>query len=189
MIIPGFKEIRDRRMKLEISQKKMAEMCGILASALNQYEKGSQELSHKKWVTLVETIYKKESENSSNSDKTLGKICNRKIKAETVSRVDSLYETHEKMKKTDFDQLLVSERDETTGKKEIIGIIFNTDIAYNWKYRSHKKVQDVMTNVPIYDVNDLVSDEILRVIHLRRCILVSKNNKVVGIATSYDLLY
>lgn len=186
MEIPEAEEIGDRRVKLGWSQKKMATECGFSRSALNQYEKGKQALSHKKWVILVKKIERLESEEISNSKKTLGEVCNRKIKAETVEKCDSIKKTHDKMKKTDFDQLLVSGTIE--GRKEIIGIIFNTDIAYYWTDKHKQKVQDVMTNVPIYDVNDLVSDEIRRVVSVRRCILVSKNNKIVGIATTYDLL-
>ena len=62
MKIPDRNNLRNRRMELGVSQKKMAKMCGILASALNQYEKGSQELSHKKWAVLVDAIDRMELE-------------------------------------------------------------------------------------------------------------------------------
>ena len=62
MEIPDEKDIRRRRMDLGVSQKEMAKECGISVPALNQYEKGKQALSHEKWVILVKTIDRLESE-------------------------------------------------------------------------------------------------------------------------------
>jgi len=184
MIVPDHNNLRKRRMELGVPQKKMAKMCGILASALNQYEKGSQELSHKKWVALINVIDRMESEKSSNSKKTLGKICNRKIKA--VSKFDSIQKALDIMNKEDFNQLLVSERIE--GKKDYIGIIFDNDICKNWTNQEKVKVLDVMTYVSKYDENYVVTPEFYRLLAKDRCILVSKNNKVVGMVTISDVL-
>ena len=185
MKIPDRNNLRNRRMELGVSQKKMAKMCGILASALNQYEKGSQELSHKKWAVLVDAIDRMELEEiKKEEEKTLGEICNRKIKA--VSKFDSLQKALDVMNKDDFNQLLVSEKIE--GKKEYIGIIFDNDICTNWTNQKKRRVLDVMTHVSRYDENYVVTPEFYRLLAKDRCILVSKNNKVVGMVTISDVL-
>jgi len=183
-MLPQLEEIKERRENLGFTQKKFANLCDIKPAMLNMIEKGNAKPSYEVWVKL-DTLLDKEEDKVLDKVKTAGQICIKNIK--TVRKNDLIEDVQKIMSKKAFSQLPVYDYYGCVGL-----ITENSTLEYlseNQGSFDNGKVKDAMkTKPPVIDWDYKITPRLLDLLYDTPCILVEKNNKIVGIITKIDAI-
>jgi len=181
-MLPRLDSIKQARIKLGITQKKLANMTGVSTSMINQIESGRSQPSYETAKKIFDNLATLEGHSSSHK---AGDFCSKEVVKLKPS--NSLHDAIKKMRSMSISQIPIFDG------KELVGVVTEDGIVKHlsdsdettWK---KIKLQEVMESIPpIVDVNTPVNT-LVPLIRFSKCILVSKNSKIVGIITASDTL-
>ena len=179
-MLPRLEYIREARLALGITQKKLAQLAGVSTSLINQIESGRCKPSYDTARRIFEALSMIEDKRSVR----VGEICNKNLVY--ANKDDTLYKAIECMKKHSFSQIPVFDGSKPIGlisEDGLIRYMLNAD-----KDPKLLKVKDVMDPAPpIVDVNT-PAKAIIPLLRFSKCVLVSEKGNLVGILTMADAL-
>ena len=170
------------RLKIGITQKKLAEMTQVSTSMINQIESGRSQPSYDTAKKIFENLSKLEGESSSH---TAGDFCSNVIIK--LKPTDTLHDAIKKMHKLSISQIPVFNGNNIVGVVSEDGIVRH--LADKGEAELKKaKLSDTMDPIPpIVDFNT-PANVLVPLIRYTKCILISRNSKIVGIITASDTL-
>ncbi len=181
-MLPRLDSIKQARIKLGITQKKLASMTGVSTSMINQIESGRSQPSYETAKRIFDNLATLEGQSSLHK---AGDFCSKEVVK--LKPTNSLHDAIKKMRSMSISQIPIFDG------KELVGVVTEDGIVKHlsdsdettWK---KIKLQEVMESIPpIVDVDTPVNT-LVPLIRFSKCILVSKNSKIVGIITASDTL-
>jgi len=181
-LLPRIDSIKQIRLKIGITQKKLANMTGVSTSMINQIESGRSQPSYETAKKIFESLSKLEGESSSH---TAGDFCSTEIVKLKPSH--TLHDAIKKMHQSSISQIPVFSDSDVVGMVSEDGIVKHlVDLGEAELKKS--KLEDTMESVPpIVDWNT-PANVLVPLIRYSKCILVSKKSKIIGIITASDTL-
>jgi len=181
-LLPRIDSIKQIRLKIGITQKKLAIMTGVSTSMINQIESGRSQPSYETAKKIFENLAKLEGESSSH---TAGDICSKDIIKLKPS--NTLHDAIKKMHELSISQIPVFNNSVIVGVVSEDGIVKHlSDVGESELKKS--KLSDALDIVPpIVDWNT-PANVLVPLIRHSKCILVSKKSKIVGIISASDTL-
>ena len=182
MSLPNLETIKRQREKLHASQKKLANMTGVSTSMINQIESGRSKPSYDTAKKIFENLAILEGESSSH---VAGEIC--KTPVEKMKPNQTINDAVKKMYEMAISQIPVFDGSEPVGVVSEEGLVkkLATTNTNQWK---KMQLSDVMTSVPPIVNYDTPANTLGPLLQFTKCILVSKNSKIIGIITASDTL-
>ena len=182
MSLPSLETIKRQREKLHISQKKLAVMTGVSTSMINQIESGRSKPSYDTAKKIFENLAILEGESSSH---VAGEIC--KTPVEKMKPSQTINDAVKKMNEMAISQIPIFDGSKPVGVVSEEGLVkkLATTNANQWK---KTQLHDVMTSVPPIVNYDTPANTLGPLLQFTKCILVSKDSKIVGIITASDTL-
>lgn len=179
-MLPRLDYIKNARLKLGVTQRKLALLCGISTSMINQIESGRCKPSYDTAKKIFEVLLSMES----NASVKAGDICNRNLI--TLQSEESLSVAIHKMRDHSISQLPIFQ-----GSK-LVGIVTEDDLAKimleNSKDIQLIKIANVMEPPPpLVDVS-IPAKALVSLVRFAKCVMVSEQGNVVGIITLTDTL-
>ncbi len=180
-MLPRLEYIKQARMRLGITQRKLASMTGISTSMINQIESGRCKPSYETARKIFEVL-------ASLEGKTLmkaGDICSRHLI--TVQMDEKLHEAIEIMRKNSISQLPVFD------SSRLVGILTEDRLAKVMVEKDDKDMRNIQvaevmeTPPPLVDIST-PAKALIPLVRFAKCILVSEKGNVIGIVTITDTL-
>jgi predicted transcriptional regulator len=177
-MLPEVQEIQHRRRRLGLTQTELARLAGVSQSLVAKLEGGLVDASYSKVKQIFEKLDEKEAERE---EETAASVANRKIVS--VRPSDRAGKAADLMRKNDFSQLPVKERDRYVGSIDSNQLVDASRGA---------RVGDLMG--PLFDV--ISSDtplstvrELLKPRHKKAVLVRDRGSgEIVGIVAPADLL-
>jgi predicted transcriptional regulator len=171
MSLPSLETIKRQREKLHVSQKKLANMTGVSTSMINQIESGRSKPSYDTAKKIFENL--------------AGEIC--KTPVEKMKPTQTINDAIKKMNEMAISQIPIFDGSEPVGVVSEEGLVkkLATTNTSQWK---KTQLKDVMTSVPPIVNYDTPANTLGPLLQFTKCILVSKDSKIVGIITASDTL-
>jgi len=181
-LLPRIDSIKQIRLKIGITQKKLAEMTQVSTSMINQIESGRSQPSYDTAKKIFENLSKLEGESSSH---TAGDFCSNVIIK--LKPTNTLHDAIKKMHELSISQIPVFNGNNIVGVVSEDGIVRH--LADKGEAELKKaKLSDTMDSIPpIVDFNT-PANVLVPLIRYTKCILVSRNSKIIGIITASDTL-
>jgi len=180
-LLPRLEYIKQVRLRLGITQRKLASLSGISTSMINQIESGRCKPSYETARKIFEVLNSLEGQSSV----CAGDICSRNLVY--VSRTDSLHRAIELMRKNSFSQVPVFDTTKPIGLISEDGLVKHM-VEKDEKDLKTMKVENVMEPPPpIVDVT-IPAKALIPLVRFSKCALVSEKGNVVGIVTMSDTL-
>ena len=181
IMLPGLEYIKQTRLKLGITQRRLASLTGISTSMINQIETGRCKPSYDTAKNIFEILSTLEGKSS----KKAGDICSRNIIF--AQKDDSLYSIVEKMRLHFVSQVPIFE-----GQK-IVGIVSEDSLAKKMVENDEKKLKNITIDTVMEPSPPLVdfgtpAKALVPLIRFAKCILVTEKGNVFGIITTTDIL-
>jgi predicted transcriptional regulator len=181
IMLPGLEYIKQTRLKLGITQRRLASLTGISTSMINQIETGRCKPSYDTAKNIFEILSTLEGKSS----KKAGDICSRNIIF--AQKDDSLYSIVEKMRLHFVSQVPIFE-----GQK-IVGIVSEDSLAKRMVENDEKKLRNITIDTVMEPSPPLVDSgtpakALVPLIRFAKCILVTEKGNVIGIITTTDIL-
>ena len=181
-MLPRIESIKQIRMKIGITQKKLAMMTGVSTSMINQIESGRSQPSYETAKKIFESLTKLEGDSSSH---TAGDFCSKNIVKLKPS--NTLHDAIKKMHELSISQIPVFNNSEIVGVISEDGIVKHlADLGEAELKKS--KLQNTMDPVPPIVDWDTPANVLVPLIRYSKCILVTKKAKFTGIITASDTL-
>jgi predicted transcriptional regulator len=181
-LLPRIDSIKQIRLKIGITQKKLANMTGVSTSMINQIESGRSQPSYETAKKIFESLSKLEGESSSH---TAGDFCSTDIVKLKPS--NTLHDAIKKMHQSSISQIPVFSDSDVVGMVSEDGIVKHlADLGEAELKKS--KLEDTMESVPPIVDWDTPANVLVPLIRYSKCILVSKKSIVIGIITASDTL-
>ena len=175
-MLPSLETIKEERMKLHMTQKKLADMTGVSTSMINQIESKRCKPSYDTAKKIFESLAKVEGQISPRS---AGDICSTKI--EKLSPDNTVSDAGKIMHRKKIDQIPIFEGVELKG-------LITIDTINEYTERKEVKIKNVMKPKPPIIDFEFPANGLAPLTRISGCIIVEKNSKIVGIITSSDLL-
>jgi predicted transcriptional regulator len=181
IMLPGLEYIKQTRVKLGITQRRLASLTGISTSMINQIETGRCKPSYdtaKKIFEILSTLEGK-------SSKKAGDICSRNIIF--AQKDDVLYSVVEKMRHYFVSQVPIFD-----GQK-IVGIVSEDNLAKRMVENDERNLKNITIDTvmepspPVVDAGT-PAKALVPLIRFAKCILVTEKGNVIGIITTTDIL-
>ena len=181
-MLPSLETIKEERKKLNMTQKKLAAMTGVSTSMINQIESGRCKPSYNTAKKIFENLTILEGKSSSH---IAGEICKRPIVK--MKPIQTINDAVKKMNQMAISQIPIFDGSEPVGVVSEEGLIkkLATTNTSQWK---KMQLRDVMTSVPPIVNYDTPANTLGPLLQFTKCILVSKDSKIVGIITASDTL-
>ncbi len=181
-MLPRVDSIKQMRLKIGITQKKLASLTGVSTSMINQIESGRSQPSYNTAKKIFEVLGDMEGKSSTYK---AGDFCSKDIVKLKPS--NTLHEAIKKMHELSISQIPVFEKDELVGMISEEGIVKHiADIGET--ELKNTKIFDAMDSVPPIVDFDTPANVLVPLIRYSKCILVSKKSKIMGIITASDTL-
>jgi predicted transcriptional regulator len=181
-MLPRIDTIKQMRIKLGITQKKLASMAGVSTSMINQIESGRSQPSYETAKKIFDNLASLEGQSSPHK---AGDFCSKEIIKLKPS--NTLHDAIEKMHKYSISQIPVFEGNTPVGVVSDDGIMKHlADIGES--ELKHAKLSETMESPPPIVDYDTPANVLVPLIRFSKCILVSKKSKFVGIITASDTL-
>jgi predicted transcriptional regulator len=181
-ILPGLDEIRKRRIRLGISQRRMASYIGISQSALAKIESGRMNPSYE----MVRRIFRFLDSMQSPSMGLVGEICSRPVVS--VSSSDQVSTAARILRDRGFKQLPVRDGPLWVGsisERSISRLLLQTDDP---RRVLERRVADVMDEaLPMVPESTPIT-EVIPLLQHYQAVLTTSRGEVTGIVTNADLL-
>jgi predicted transcriptional regulator len=181
-MMPRIDSIKQMRIKLGITQKKLASMTGVSTSMINQIESGRSQPSYETAKKIFDNLATLEGKSSSHK---AGDFCSKTVIK--LKPTNTLHDAIRKMQEFSISQIPIFSGNDPVGMISEDGIMKHlADLGEAELKKS--KLADTMESVPpIVDYNT-PANVLVPLIRFTKCILVSKNSKIVGIITVSDTL-
>ncbi len=181
-MLPRIDSIKQIRLKIGITQKKLAGLVGVSTSMINQIESGRSQPSYDTAKKIFENLAKLEGESSSH---TVGDFCSKDIIKLKPS--NTLHDAIKKMHELSISQIPVF------NNSEIVGVVSEDGIVKHLADKGESelkksKLADTMDSIPPIVDWHTPANVLVPLIRYSKCILVSKKSKIVGIITASDTL-
>ena len=180
-MLPRLEYIKQARIRLGITQRKLAALAGISTSMINQIESGRCKPSYDIARKIFEILGSLEGESSLKA----GDICSMNLIS--VQRHEPLHSAIDKMRKNSISQIPVFDG------SRVVGIISEDGLAKSMVEKDEKKIRDTIISVvmepapPVVDVST-PAKAIVPLVRFAKCVLVSERGNVIGIVTLSDTL-
>ena len=181
-MLPRIDSIKQIRQKIGITQKRLASMSGVSTSMINQIESGRSRPSYETAKKIFDGLAKLEGESFSH---TAGDFCSTDIVR--MSPSDTLHDAIKKMHQLSISQIPVF------SGQEAVGVISEDGIVRHLADRGEAELKEARLEgtmdpaPPIVDYGT-PANVLVPLIRYSKCILVSRDSKVVGIITASDTL-
>lgn len=180
-MLPRLEYIKQARLKLGITQRKLASLSGISTSMINQIESGRCKPSYETARKIFEVLSSLEGQSSMHA----GDICSKNLIC--VLKSDLLHKAIELMRKNSVSQVPVFDTTKPIGLISEDGLVRHM-IEKDEKDLKVMKVENVMEPPPpIVDVST-PAKALIPLVRFSKCALVSDKGNVVGIITASDTL-
>ncbi len=180
-MLPRLESIKPARIKLGITQQKLASLTGVSTSMINQIESGRCQPSYATARKIFEVLWSLEGQSSMKA----GDICSKDIAK--LKTTDSLHDAIKKMQEFSISQIPIFDGAEVVGLITEDGLVKHL-LGSDETQRKKIKLADIMDpRPPIVDFNVPVKT-LVTLIRFSKCILVSKHSKIIGIITASDTL-
>ena len=181
-MLPRIDSIKQIRLKIGITQKKLAVMTGVSTSMINQIESGRSQPSYDTAKKIFENLAKLDGESSSH---TAGDFCSKDIVKLKPS--NTLHDAIKKMHELSISQIPVFVNSEIMGIVSEDGIVKHLADMGEAELKKAKLSETMDPIPPIVDF-DTPANVLVPLIRYSKCILVSKKSKIIGIITASDTL-
>jgi len=181
-MLPRIDSIKQIRLKIGITQKKLAVLTGVSTSMINQIESGRSQPSYETAKKIFENLAKLEGESSSH---TAGDFCSKDIVKLKPS--NTLHDAIKKMHELSISQIPVFVNSEIMGVVSEDGIVKHL-VDMGEAELKKAKLADTMDPIPPIVDYDTPANILIPLIRYSKCILVSKKSKIIGIITASDTL-
>jgi len=181
-LLPRIDSIKQIRLKLGITQKKLAMMTEVSTSMINQIESGRSQPSYDTAKKIFENLAKLEGESSSH---IVGDFCSNDIVK--LKPADTLHDAIKKMHMLSISQIPVFDKSKIVGIVSEDGIIKHLSDLGDAELKK-AKLADTMDPIPPIVDWQTPANVLVQLIRYSKCILVSKNSKIIGIVTASDTL-
>jgi predicted transcriptional regulator len=180
-MLPRLDSIKPARLKLGLTQQKLASLTGVSTSMINQIESGRCQPSYSTARKIFEVLWSLESHSAMKA----GDICSKDIAK--LKTTDTLHDAIKKMQEFSISQIPVFDGSEVVGLITEDGLVKHL-LDSDETQRKKIKLSEVMEpRPPIIDYNVPVKT-LVTLVRFSKCILVSKHSKIVGIITASDTL-
>lgn len=181
-MLPRIDSIREMRLKLAVSQKKLASMSGISASMINQVESGRSQPSYETARRIFDSLATLE---GGSSPHKAGDLCSRSIV--TLSPDDTLHDAIKKMRKYSISQIPIFGDDRPVGLVTEDGIMRYLADVGEAELKNSRLGETMGPAPPVVDYGT-PAHVLVPLIRFTKCILVTKNSSIIGIITASDTL-
>ena len=181
-LLPRIDSIKQIRLKIGITQKKLATMTGVSTSMINQIESGRSQPSYETAKKIFESLSKLEGESSSH---TAGDFCSTEIVK--LKPANTLHDAIKKMHQLSISQIPIFNNSDVVGMISEDGIVKHLVELGEAELKKAKLANTMESVPPIVDWNT-PANVLVPLIRYSKCILVSKKSKVIGIITASDTL-
>jgi len=181
-LLPRIDSIKQIRLKIGITQKKLATMTGVSTSMINQIESGRSQPSYETAKKIFESLSKLEGESSSH---TAGDFCSTDIVK--LKPANTLHDAIKKMHQLSISQIPIFNNSDVVGMISEDGIVKHLAELGEAELKKAKLANTMESVPPIVDW-DTPANVLVPLIRYSKCILVSKKSKVIGIITASDTL-
>jgi len=181
-MLPRLDSIKQARLKLGITQKKLAIMTGVSTSMINQIESGRSKPSYETAKKIFDNLATLEVKSSSHR---AGDFCSKNVIRLKPS--NTLHDAIKKMRKQSISQIPIF------NGKDLVGVISEDGIVkriadVGESQLKDTKISDTLEAIPPIVDYDTPASALVPLIRFSKCILVSKNSKIIGIITASDTL-
>lgn len=181
-LLPRIDSIKQIRLKIGITQKKLATMTGVSTSMINQIESGRSQPSYETAKKIFEILSKLEGESSSH---TAGDFCSTDIVK--LKPANTLHDAIKKMHQLSISQIPIFNNSDVVGMISEDGIVKHLAELGEAELKKAKLANTMESVPPIVDWNT-PANVLVPLIRYSKCILVSKKSKIIGIITASDTL-
>lgn len=181
-MLPRIDSIKQIRLKIGITQKKLATMTGVSTSMINQIESGRSQPSYETAKRVFDSLASLEGKSSSHK---AGDFCSKDVVKLKPS--NTLHDAIKKMHESSISQIPIFNGQELVGVISEDGIVRHlADVGES--ELKNAKLADTMEPVPPIVDYDTPANVLVPLIRYSKCILVSKKSKIIGIITASDTL-
>ena len=181
-MLPRIDSIKQIRLKIGITQKKLATMTGVSTSMINQIESGRSQPSYETAKRIFDSLANLEGRASSHK---AGDFCSKDVVKLKPS--NTLHDAIKKMHESSISQIPIFNGQELVGMISEDGIVKHlADVGES--ELKNAKLSDTMEPVPPIVDYDTPANVLVPLIRYSKCILVSKKSKIIGIITASDTL-
>lgn len=180
-MLPRLEYIKQARIRLGITQRKLASMTGVSTSMINQIESGRCKPSYETARKIFEILSSLEGRTSMKA----GDICSRHLIS--VQRGEKLHKAIDIMRNNSISQIPVFDT------SRVVGILTEDGLAKIMVEKDEKELRNVqIAHVmepppPIVEVST-PAKALIPLVRFAKCILVSEKGNVIGIVTITDTL-
>jgi len=180
-MLPRLEYIKQARIRLGITQRKLAALTAVSTSMINQIESGRCKPSYETARRIFEVLSSLEGRTSMK----VGDICSRNLIS--VQKDQPLHTAIDVMRKNSISQIPVFD-----GSK-VVGILTEDGLAKIMVEKDEKELRNVpaaemMEPPPPLVDNSTPAKALIPLVRFAKCILVSEKGNVVGIMTITDTL-
>lgn len=181
-MLPRIDSIKQIRLKIGITQKKLATMVGVSTSMINQIESGRSQPSYDTAKRIFDSLASLEGKSSSHK---AGDFCSKEVVK--LKPTNTLHDAIKKMHESSISQIPIFNGQDLVGVISEDGIVKHlADVGES--ELKNAKLADTMEPVPPIVDYDTPANVLVPLIRYSKCILVSKKSKIIGIITASDTL-
>jgi predicted transcriptional regulator len=180
-LLPRLEYIKQARMRLGITQRKLAALTGVSTSMVNQIESGRCKPSYDTARKIFEILGSLEGKTSMKA----GDICSRQLIS--VQKDERLHRAIDLMRQNSISQIPVLD-----GSK-VVGILTEDGLAKIMVEKDEVELKNMPVSQvmevppPLVDVST-PAKALIPLVRFTKCILVSERSNVIGIVTITDTL-
>jgi predicted transcriptional regulator len=180
-MLPRLEYIKQARIRLGITQRKLASMTGVSTSMINQIESGRCKPSYETARKIFEILGSLEGRTSMKA----GDICSHHLIS--VQRGEKLHKAIDIMRNNSISQIPVFDT------SRVVGILTEDGLAKIMVEKDEKELRNVQVShvmeppPPIVDLST-PAKALIPLVRFAKCILVSEKGNVIGIVTITDTL-
>ncbi len=180
-VLPRLEYIKQARIRLGITQRKLAALTGVSTSMINQIESGRCKPSYETARKIFEILGSLEGRTSMKA----GDICSRRLIS--VQRDEKLHKAIDIMRDNSISQIPVFD------SSRVVGILTEDGLAKVMVEKEEKDLRNMhVAQVmepppPLVDVST-PAKALIPLVRFAKCILVSEKGNVIGIVTITDTL-
>jgi len=180
-MLPKLEYIKQARIRLGITQRRLAQLAGISTSMINQIESGRCKPSYETARKIFEILSSLEGQSSMKA----GDICSRKLIS--AQKHETLHAVINKMRSNSISQIPVFDG------SRVVGILSEDALAKSMVEKDEKELRNSMIMIimepppPVVDVST-PAKALVPLVRFAKCVLVSEKGDVIGIITVTDTL-
>lgn len=181
-MLPRLDSIKQARLKLGITQKKLASMTGVSTSMINQIESGRSQPSYETAKRIFDSLATLEGQSSPHK---AGDFCSKEIVK--LKPTNSLHDAIKKMRELSISQVPIFNEKDPVGIVTEDGIVKHLSDSDETQWKKIK-LSEVMEPIPPIVDYETPANTLVPLIRFSKCILVAKKSKIIGIITATDTL-